>query len=106
MVVNGNNPEPSEAEHLGPAVVPGRPSVHLGAFHAHSGWYFHRNDDGTVAIEVAQSAKADAPRLVMAIFDADTWASIVAAVSTGGETGDRWRQAREFHAGPIPASDG
>lgn len=68
-------------------------------FHAHSGWYFRRSDAGTVTVEVTETMQVDAPLQVAATFDADTWASIVAAVSAGGETGDQWRQARDFHVG-------
>lgn len=66
-------------------------------FHAHGGWYFRREDDGSVTIEVAESAHVDAPLKVALTVDPDTWASIVASVSGSGETGDTWRAARTLH---------
>jgi hypothetical protein len=54
-------------------------------FHAHSGWYFRRDHGGHVVIEVAESNHTDAPLLVGAVFDPDTWASIVASVAAEGD---------------------
>lgn len=71
-------------------------------FHAHGGWYFRRDDNGHVTIEVAESDQVDAPLHVAASFDPDTWASIVAAVSGRGEDGETWNAARSLHmAGPA-----
>lgn len=66
-------------------------------FHAHHGWYFRRNTDGSVTVEVAESAQEDAPLQVGSTFDPDTWASIVASVSSRGEDAATWRAARELH---------
>ena len=66
-------------------------------FHAAHGWYFRRDLGGHVAIEVAESDHDDAPLRVAAIFDPDTWASIVASVSHRGETAETWRAVRLFH---------
>ncbi len=69
-------------------------------FHARDGWYFRRNDtDGSVTIEIAESAQADAELVDAATFDADTWASIVASVSGGDETAGTFGVAQALHAG-------
>lgn len=64
-----------------------------GAFHAHSGWYFRRNADATVTIW-ADSTDGD-PREVT--FEPATWASIVASVSSEGETSGTYREALALH---------
>lgn len=73
-------------------------------FHAKDGWFFGRNDDGSVIIEhhVYGTEKNELGELMYTIdakerFDADTWASIVASVSAGGEQDRRFYPAREFH---------
>ncbi len=66
-------------------------------FHWTDGWYFARTEDDSVQIEKRESAHEDAPVVVSAVIDADSWASIVASVAARGETGDTWRAARAFH---------
>jgi hypothetical protein len=66
-------------------------------FHAHDGWYFRREPGGHVVVEVAESDHHDAPLRVAAIFDPNSWASIVASVSHHGETEGTWRAVRLFH---------
>lgn len=68
-------------------------------FHAHDGWYFRRDTDGHVTIEVTETAQVDAPLARALTVDPDTWASIVASVSASGEDGQTWQRARDFHAG-------
>jgi len=68
-------------------------------FHAHSGWYFRREDDGSVRI-LAPDSIGTHQRVD---FDANTWASIVASVSSSGESGDTFRAALAFH-GETPAT--
>lgn len=72
-------------------------SVESPGFHAHSGWYFHRESNGSVRILAPDSLGPGAHQL--GVFDPDTWASIVASVSASGETGDTWRAAKDFHDG-------
>jgi hypothetical protein len=72
-------------------------------FHAHSGWYFRRDHGGHVVIEVAESDHEDAPLRVAAVFDPDTWASVVASVAAEGETSGTFHAARALHMGePAP----
>lgn len=66
-------------------------------FHAHDGWYFRRDDDGRVLIEVHESAHEDAPPVTGLSLDADSWASVVAAVTASGGTGETFRAARTLH---------
>ena len=64
-----------------------------GRFHSHDGWYFQREQDGSVVV--------DSPNDTVR-FDPDSWASIVAFVSGAGESGETWQRAREFHhAGSV-----
>ncbi len=58
-------------------------------FHLRDGWRFSREPDGSVHIQAPTGATT---------IDPDTWASIAAAVSARGETGDTWRMARTFHS--------
>jgi fructoselysine-6-P-deglycase FrlB-like protein len=64
----------------------------MGKFHAHSGWYFERLEDGSVRLSAM-----GATELMSATFNADTWASAVASVSADGETAETFRAALEFH---------
>lgn len=64
-------------------------------FHAREGWYFRREDDGSVRILAPDSLGAGAHQLVA--LDASTWASVVASVCARGETGETYRAALDFH---------
>ena len=70
-------------------------------FHAHHGWYWRRNDDGSVTVEVAESSHPEAPLKVATTLSPSTWASIVAAVSAGGENGANFRAAERLHSGVV-----
>lgn len=75
-------------------------------FHARDGWYFHREDDGSVRIMAPDSMGPDAHQVVT--LDADTWASVVASVGQRGETADTFGKARRFHDGVdyvLPAKE-
>lgn len=65
-------------------------------FHAHDGWYFRRNDDGSVTIEVAESGSNDTLYQALTV-DPDTWASVIASVSGCGEDAATWQAARNLH---------
>lgn len=67
----------------------------MGRFHAHGGWLFSREVDGAVIVEPGSAAAAT--------FTADTWASIVASVSSKGENTQTWDAARALH---TPVADG
>jgi hypothetical protein len=77
------------------------------AFHAHDGWFFRRNDDGSVTIAQIPPPHPDGDALDAAFdnastrvtFNANTWASIIASVSAKGEDNYRFYLARIFHAG-------
>lgn len=62
-------------------------------FHAHSGWFFRREPDGSVRILAPDS---QATHQVVTL-DANTWASVVASVSDTGETGETFRAALAAH---------
>lgn len=70
-----------------------------GAFHWRDGWFFKRSQDGSVRV----MHKKDYLRTDLTI-PANEWASIVCSVTTAGETGERWEQAREFHNRPLLTS--
>lgn len=65
-------------------------------FHWSRNWYFTRLPDGSVNIFRLNEGKyiGIGPDL---IIPANEWASIVASVSAGGETGERWVSALNFH---------
>lgn len=72
-------------------------TVESPGFHAHSGWYFRREPDGSVRITAPDSIGPGAHQTV--VLDPDTWASAVASVSASGDDGATFRAAERFHAG-------
>lgn len=70
-------------------------SVDAPGFHARSGWYFRREEDGCVRIMAPDSLGPGASQVVT--LDASTWASAVASVSSAGETAETFRRALAFH---------
>jgi len=68
-------------------------------FHAKDGWFFTRLSGGVVAVEKRTDANETSPIVSYATFTPEEWASIVAAVSAGGENNRRWYQALDFHHG-------
>ena len=83
----------TQTEHL----VPG-----LG-FHARGGWFFRRKDDGGVCL---YQVSATGTVYAHTDFDAETWCSVVASVSEGGESKGRWFSAMDFHAGKSGDREG
>lgn len=66
-------------------------------FHWRRGMYFRRQQDGTVeVIQTVNEGKTDEIEWSREIPPSE-WASIVAAVSYQGETGDTYRTALGFH---------
>ena len=63
-------------------------------FHAKDGLTFERMEEGSVFITYPGDSHEGEITL-----DADTWVSVVAAMSSGGETGETWRRARALHMG-------
>lgn len=70
-------------------------------FHARDGWFFRREDDGSVRVLGPDSLGPGAHQVVT--LDADAWASVVASVSSGGETFETFRAARSLHDGDTEA---
>jgi len=70
-------------------------TVDTSGFHARDNWFFRREDDGAVRILAPDSLGPGAHQVVT--LDADTWASVVASVSAGGETSESFQAARRFH---------
>lgn len=65
------------------------------SFHTTDGWHWRRLEDGTVQVFNDRLG-------VQHKMDASTWASVVASVSAGGETAERFAQAEAFHSGGKP----
>lgn len=70
-------------------------TVESPGFHARDGWFFRREDGGSVRIMAPDSLGPGAHQVVK--LDPSTWASVVALVSAAGESGDTYRQALAFH---------
>lgn len=79
------------------------------AYSAKDGWFFERRPDGSVEmqkrlpIRTKFTGDIDGWPVEHVVFDAVTWASIVASVSASGEHGETFRWAEAFHAGIRPA---
>jgi hypothetical protein len=67
--------------------------------HWNSGYFFRRNEDGSVEMAYHERANQESKLIAGTIFDANTWASIVAHVSTHGDNNPFWQQALDFHNG-------
>lgn len=65
--------------------------THTG-FHANDGWYFERQEDGSVKISAAVSRCVETITLKPA-----EWASVVTAVSALGETSETYQAALRLH---------
>ncbi len=70
-------------------------------FHVKDGWFFEGPGHGSPnrGVTIRKAKYGDNGYLVFEeiTMDADSWASVVAAVSAKGTTGDRWERARRFH---------
>jgi hypothetical protein len=71
--------------------------THTG-FHANDGWYFERQDDGSVKISAAVDRSTETITLPPA-----AWASVVTAVSAQGETSETYQAALQMHGEPEAA---
>lgn len=74
-------------------------------FHAHSGWYFNRGEDGSVSIWssakriiTALGLEHEAELVEVVRFDKDTWASIVGSVSNKADPGEAFEMAEQLHS--------
>lgn len=68
-------------------------------FHAKDGWFFVRNENGSVTIFKRKEAKEDSPVISYGNFTPEEWASVVASVSEKGEHDRRFFKALHFHNG-------
>lgn len=76
-----------------------------GWFHWNHGFFFQRQDDGSVTIAKYPLFPDNSVLEWEYTMPENEWASIVASVSKNGETGESWRQARAFHnGGCVPAT--
>jgi hypothetical protein len=71
-------------------------------FHSHDGWCWRRAEDGGVEIAPDMddpSLIEESPPAFVFKLSGSEWASVVAHVSEGGETGESYRRVLEFHDG-------
>jgi hypothetical protein len=68
-------------------------ATHHDGFHANDGWYFARQEDGSVKISAAVQRVTESITLSPA-----GWASVIAAVSGQGETSETYQAALRLHA--------
>lgn len=61
-------------------------------FHANSGWYFERQEDGVVKISAAVDRSSET--IILAPTE---WASVIAAVSAQGETSESYQAGLRLH---------
>lgn len=66
-------------------------------FHWTGGWYFQRLPDGSVWVRRHYQEGASDLYDIGLTIPAPQWASIVASVSSAGETGNAWEAALTFH---------
>ena len=67
-------------------------------FHWRDGWYFRRLENGTVHVEhVAPPDRGLKEPDMQFDIPPNEWASIVAAVSAQGETGETYKASTELH---------
>lgn len=66
------------------------------------GLYFRREDAGAVSVRLAEDARPGAETVFSCNITETGWASVVAAVSLGGETSDSYQAALDLHAGRLP----
>lgn len=58
-------------------------------FHAKNGWFFERQEDGSV--------KVISPKDRI-ILDPDTWASVIASMSIRGDSAEAFQEAKRLHS--------
>jgi hypothetical protein len=70
-------------------------------FHNRDGWFFRRDsDEGHVRLwKVRWEHGAPVLEAGPLVIPENEWASMVASVSRGGETGASWQFVRDFHNG-------
>ena len=71
----------------------------MSKFHYRDGFYFERTADASVRITQGGDFATDGTEILT--IDRDSWASIVASVSAGGEQDGRFYDALRFHGEPV-----
>lgn len=72
-------------------------------FHESDGWYFKRMPDGSVRIRVVDWPEGKVVR--EHVVASGPWCSVIATVSSWGETTEMWERAIELHGrGPFVGS--
>jgi hypothetical protein len=69
-------------------------SITHDGFHARDGWYFERQEDGSVKLSAAVGRSTETLTL-----PANEWASVVAAVCAEGETSETYQRALSAQLG-------
>lgn len=92
---------------------PNDPNERTTVFHQQAGFYAERLDDGSVRLvkqnpptPIEQSHGAPGEVVMDHTIPAAEWASIVAAVSVGGETSATYQAALNLHSVPTPGPTG
>lgn len=73
------------------------------SYHWRDGWYFCREDDGTVVVQGHDPARVTP---IVLRIPPEEWASIVAHVSARGGTAAAYAAAEQLHAGHLAAREG
>jgi hypothetical protein len=66
-------------------------------FHLKEGWFFQRLPDGSVMVTKRKDAGLESPIITRMVIPPEEWASVVSAVSAGGDANGRYQQALDFH---------
>lgn len=67
-------------------------------FHLANGFYFRREDDGSVTVQIAQEGdEAYKPTGPSVTADEAGWASVLASLCARGENSDTFTDALDFH---------
>lgn len=74
----------------------------MSKFHWRDRIYFERTDDA--AVKVTLGGDFDGGGYELFTIDRNSWASIVASVSDGGESNGRFYDALRFHGEPADAN--
>ena len=72
------------------------PGPEIGAFHTHDGWYFQRQQGGSVLVSHVTGPDGEDE----VTLDADTWASVVAFVCADGDNANTFGKAQTLHNNP------
>lgn len=71
--------------------------MEMGEFHWRDGTYFKRLENGSVRVRRTETPNADSPTALTLVIPPSEWASIIAHVSSRGETAESYCEAEKFH---------